>query len=152
MQTLKFSDHSIKQQNTEYFVHLVRIAMADDIISNTELELLHGTGKMMGFADTEIDHMIESTDKSDYMPPCELSKRFEQVYGIVKMTLADGIIDKNEMRLATSFAIKSGFNENEIPKLLLLLIDGIRQGRDEEDLFEIYRKDWKCLAATTSSI
>ena len=143
MDTFDISDHSLKKQNTEYFVHLVRIAMADDFLSNPELTLLHGTGKMMGLSDQEIDRLIETTGKSDYIPPYELSKRFEQVYGIVKMTLADGIIDKNEMRLATSFAIKSGFSENEIPKLLLLLIDGIKQGSDEEELFEVYKKERK---------
>ena len=143
METYEISDHSLKKQNTEYFVHLVRIAMADDFLYSPELALLYGTGKMMGLSDQEIDRLIETTGKSDYIPPYELSKRFEQVYGIVKMTLADGIIDKNEMRLATSFAIKSGFNENEIPKLLLLLINGIKQGIDEEELFEVYKKERK---------
>jgi uncharacterized tellurite resistance protein B-like protein len=148
METLNYLDYSLKQQNIEYFIHLVRIAKADDIVSRPELELLHRIGKMLGFADAEIDQLIESTDKSDYLPPIELSKRFEQVYCIIKMALSDGIIDKNEMRLVTSFAIKSGFTENEIPKLLLLLIDGIKQGNDDDDLFELYKKDRKLLTET----
>ena len=146
METLNYLDYSAKQQNIEYFIHLVRIAKADDIVSSSESELLHRMGKIIGFTDTEIDTLIESTDKSDYLPPYELSRRFEQVYGIMKMVLSDGIIDKNEMRLATSFAIKSGFSENEIPGLLLLLISGIRQGNDEDDLFELYKKNRKSFA------
>ena len=146
METLNYLDYSAKQQNIEYFIHLVRIAKADDIVSNSESELLHRMGKIIGLTDTEIDTLIESTDKSDYLPPYELSRRFEQVYGIMKMVLSDGIIDKNEMRLATSFAIKSGFSENEIPGLLLLLISGIKQGNDEDDLFELYKKSRKSLA------
>jgi hypothetical protein len=82
------------------------------------------------------------------LPPIELSKRFEQVYCIVKMAVSDGVIDKSEMRLATSFAMKSGFTENEIPKLLLLLINGIKQGNDDDDLFELYKKDRKLLTET----
>jgi hypothetical protein len=39
--------------------------------------------------------------------------------------------------------MKSGFTENEIPKLLLLLINGIKQGNDDDDLFELYKKDRK---------
>ena len=152
METLNYLDYSIKQQNIEYFIYLVRIAKADDFVSRPELELLHRMGKMIGFADMEIDKLIESTDKSDYLPPYELSKRFEQVYGIMKMALSDGIIDKNEMRLTTNFAIKSGFSENEIPSLLLLLINGIKQGNDEDDLFELYKKGRKPLAETQMSI
>jgi hypothetical protein len=138
-----YFDHPIKKQNIEYFVHLVRIAKADDIVTNSELNLLRRIGRKLGLTDTEIDKLIESTDKSDYIPPYELAKRFDQVYEIVKMTLADGVIDENEMRLASSFAIKSGFMESEIHSLLVLLIRGIKEGKDEEDLFEEYKKERK---------
>jgi hypothetical protein len=140
MNYLDAFDHPQKKQNKEYFVHIVRIAKADDIMSLNELELLHRIGKNLGFTDPEIDKLIETTAKSDYDPPYELSKRFDQVYGIVKMTMADGTIDNSEMRLASAFAVKSGFNENEIPNLLSLLIHGIKEGKDEEDLFEIFKK------------
>lgn len=139
MDLIDFSNHSIKKDNIEYFVQLVRIAMADDILSNNENELLHRIGKKIGFTDPEIDNLIDTTGKANFIPPYELSKRFEQVYHIVKMTLADGVIDKTEMRLASSFAANSGFKESEIPNLLVLLISGIKQGIDEEDLFETYK-------------
>jgi hypothetical protein len=140
MNTMEISDQPVQKQNVEYFVQLVRIAMADDVVSIPETDLLRRTGKKIGFTDIEISNIIETTGKSDYTPPSELSERFEQAYNIVKMTLADGAIDKNEMRLASGFAIKSGFKENEVPKLLLLLIDGAKQLKDEKELFEKYKK------------
>jgi len=143
MDNLNFPDHAIKKRNIEYFVHLVRIAKADDIISNSEFELLHRIGRKLGFTEPELDHLIETTSKSDYIPPYELSERFEQVYEIVKMTLADGIIDDNEIRLASGFAAKSGFTEDEIPKLLVLLISGIKEGKDDDELFDEYKKKRK---------
>ena len=136
-------EHPAKKQNKEYFVHLVRIAKADDIITNSEMALLHRIGKKLGFTEPETHTLIDTTTKSDYIPPYELSKRFDQLYEIVKMTLADGTIDKGEMRLASSFAVKSGFNDNEIPHLLVLLISGIKEGKDEEELFEVYKKTRK---------
>ena len=143
MSHLDFFDHPQKKQNKEYFVHLVRIAKADDIMSQTELELLNRIGKNLGFTEPEINNLIETTGKSEYNPPYELSKRFDQVYEIVKMTLADGQIDNQEMRLASAFAVKSNFNENEIPSLLVLLIHGIRDGKDEEELFQVFMKTRK---------
>jgi hypothetical protein len=140
MKDVSYIDHSTKKQNIDFFVHLVRIALADDIISKNEMELLHEIGTKLGFSDHKIDDMIATTDKSDYIPPYELSERFEQVFEIVKMMLADGLVDKNEMRLASSFAIKSGFIETEIPRLLVLLINGIKDGKNEEELFEAFRK------------
>jgi hypothetical protein len=143
MKTIDYLDHSVKKQNADYFIHLVRIAKADDFISNSEMNLLHQAGRRLGYTDPEIDNLIETTGKSDYIPPYKLSERFEQVYGIVKMTLADGVIDNNEMRIASSFAAKSGFMDNEIPNLMVLLLRGIRQGKNEEELFEVYRKERK---------
>jgi hypothetical protein len=143
MNTSEYFDHPIKKQNKDYFIYLVRIAKADDNVTGPELQSLHRIGRRLGFTDPEIDKLVITTAKSDYIPPYELSKRFEQVYEIVKMTLADGIIDNHEMRLASSFAIKSGFSENEIPGLLVLLLNGIKQGKDEDELFESYKKERK---------
>jgi hypothetical protein len=136
-------DHPAKKKDKEFFVHLVRIAKADDTVSSEELMLLHSIGRKLGFTDPEIDNLVTSTTKTDYIPPYELSKRFEQVYDIVKMTLADGVIDNHEMRLANSFAVKSGFSESEITALLVILISGIKQGKDEEELFEEYKEKLK---------
>jgi len=140
MSILKFFEHAHKKDNVEYFTHLIHIAKADGIVSNNESHLIQRIGKKLGFTDPEIEKLIEISGKSDYIPPYELFKKFEKVYEIVNMTMADGIIDDGEMRLASSFAIKSGFRESEITALLHLLIAGIKQGKDEEDLFEEYKK------------
>ncbi len=140
MSILEHFDHSERKQDKEHFKHLIQVALADGKIDDNEFKMLHRLGKNMGFTDPEIDDLMESTKQSAYNPPYELSKRFEQIYGIVKMVLADDKIENNEMRLATGLALKSGFSENEIPALLVLLIDGIKKGEDEEDLFKIYKK------------
>ncbi len=148
MNILDYTNHPIKKQNIEYFVHLVRIALSDDKIANAEMALLHRMGQKLGFTELEIDKLIETTGKSDYFPPYELSERFEQIYDIIKMALIDGVIDKNEMRLASNFGLISGFKESEIPYLLVLLISGIRQGKDQEELFEVYKKQRKSVKET----
>jgi hypothetical protein len=61
------------------------------------------------------------------------------------MKLADGQTDSSEMRLASGFAAKSGFKESEIPALLVRIMRGIKDGKDEEDLFEVYIKTRKNL-------
>jgi len=140
MSILEHFDHPDKKQDKEHFMHLIKVALADGIIEDIELKMLNRLGKNMGFTDPEIDDLLESTKNSSYNPPYELAKRFEQLYGIVKMVLADGKIDNSEMRLTTGLALKSGFADEEIPALLALLINGIKNGEDEEDLFNLYKK------------
>jgi uncharacterized tellurite resistance protein B-like protein len=133
-------DHSGKKQNKDYFIQIVRSAKADDIIHNSELELLHRIGTKLGFTEPEIKILIEETDKYDYIPPYELAKRFEQVYEVVGMIMADGKVDDNEKRIVKAFAVKSGFSDEEIPGLISLLIAGKKEGKDEEELFDQYKK------------
>jgi uncharacterized tellurite resistance protein B-like protein len=132
-------DHAGKKHNKEYFIQIVRSAKADDIIHNSELELLHRIGTKLGLTEPEIKILIEETDKYDYIPPYELAKRFEQVYEVVGMIMADGKVDESEKRLVTGFAVKSGFSDEEIPGLISLLIAGKKEGKDEEELFDQYK-------------
>jgi|ERR1035437_1612188 uncharacterized tellurite resistance protein B-like protein len=134
-------DHQSKKDDKEHFMHLIQVAMADGTIDQKELRMLHRFGIKMGFTEPEIDNLIVSTNESAYNPPYELSKRFEQIYDIVKMVLADGKIEKNEIHLTNRFATKSGFKESEIPNLIVLLINGINEGKDEDDLFAVYKNE-----------
>jgi len=139
MDKLESQSASKVKENTEYFVHLIRIALADDVISPKELELLHRVSKKLGFSVEETEHLIRTTRKSDYTPPRELRARFDQIYEIVNLTLVDGSINKNEMYLASSFAAKSGFNEKEVPAMLVLLLNGVREEKNKDELFKEYQ-------------
>ena len=143
MHYLEIFDNSIEEQNKEFFIYLFRIAMSDGIIWHTELDLLQRMGRKLGFTEPEINSLIETAAKKECVPPYDLAKRFEQLYDVVEMTLADGQIDNHEMRLASGFAAKSGFKESEIPSLLVMIMRGIKEGRDYEDLFDVYKKTRK---------
>ncbi len=143
MNILEQFDHQDKKQDKEHFMDLIQVASADGVVDKTESEMLHRLGKKKGFTDPEIDHLIESKSSTAYNPPSDYFKRFNQIYEIVKMILADGEIDETEMRLANKLATKTGFTESEIPILLNLLVNGIKDGKDEDDLFEVYKKQRK---------
>ena len=140
MNILDHFDHPDRKQQKEHFGHLLQIALADGKVEKSELEFLYQSGKKMGLTKEEIDYLIEDSKKSAFIPPYELSKRFEQLYDIIKMVYADGQVNSNEMRLATGLAIKLGFDEVEIPFLLTLLINGVKNKEDEEDLLSMYKK------------
>jgi len=139
MNVLDIFDHPEKKQNKEYFVQLVRSAKADDKIHQSELDLLHRLGKRLGLTEPEITALIRDTDKTDYIPPYELTKRFEQVYNIVSIAMADGNINETEMRVLKGFALRSGFSDDDIPVMLNTITKGIKEGKSEEDLFDLYR-------------
>ena len=140
MKFLEHFDHPERKQDKEHFIHLIQIALADGNLEDEELKMLERMGSKLGLTKPEIDDLLAANNQSSYIPPYELSKRFEQLYDVVKMVFADGKIDDNEMRLANGLALKSGFAEEDIPLLISVLVDGIKNGDDQDDLFALYKK------------
>lgn len=140
MKFLDHFDHPERKQGKEHFIHLVQVAKADGKVDERELAMLNRIGSKFGLTETEIKELLLVDKSSDYIPPYELSKRFEQVYDIMRIVCADKKIDESELDLVRSLALKSGFNETEIPLLTTVLIEGIKKDEDEEDLFTLYKK------------
>lgn len=129
-----------KKINKEHFIRLVQVSRADGKISPTELKLLHREGKKFGLTDPEIDRIIKHESRHHYDPPYSLQDKFDQLYNIVEMILSDEVITEDERKMINRYAIEAGFNDNTIPKLIELLISGIKEGKDEEILLDEFKK------------
>lgn len=140
MKFLDHFDHPERKQDKARFIHLVQIASADGKIVDAEISMLNRLGSKLGLTQPEIDELIQSNKQMAYVPPYELSKRFEELYDVVKMVIADGEVGGEELKLASKLAVKSGFDNDDVPLLLSVLTDGIRNSQDEEELFTIYKK------------
>ena len=140
MKFLDHFDHPERKQMKEHFIHLVQVVKADGKVDEREMVMLNRIGSKFGLTDLEIKELLLADKASDYIPPYELAKRFEQVYDIVRIVCADKKIEDNELELVKSLSLKSGFDEADIPLLLSVLLDGIKKGEDEEDLFALYKK------------
>jgi len=129
-----------KRVNKESFVHLIQVALADGEIDSNELALLHRFGKRFSLTDQEVDLLVKAESTHFYSPPYELEKRFEQLYNAVEIILVDNQISPGEKNLFKKLAIAASFSDETIPPLFDLLVDGIREDKDEQDLFEKFRK------------
>jgi hypothetical protein len=128
------TDHG-KRIRKEHFIHLVQVARLDDKIQQSELELLHREGKKFGLTDPEIDEIIKSERTHYYDPPYSLIEKFNQLYNISNMILADDIVTEAEKKMVKIYAIAAGFKDENVEKLLDFFIDEIKKGTDEETLF-----------------
>ena len=140
---MNFSDFitdSGKRVSREHYIHLVQVSRADGKINPSELELLHREGRKFGLTDPEVDKLIESEIRHNYNPPYSLREKFEHLYNVAQMILADDVITEGETRMIKRFAIEAGFSDKAIPKLIDLLFAGIRKGDDEEKMFKAYTK------------
>jgi uncharacterized tellurite resistance protein B-like protein len=109
-------------------------------ISTSEMEMLHKEGRKFGLTDPEIDKLIKSEIHNSYHPPYSLKEKFEHLYNITEMILADDVITESENRMIKRFATEAGFSDFAIDKLTELLFNGIRNNESEESLLEKFKK------------
>ncbi|HCT31309.1 MAG TPA: hypothetical protein DIW31_11405 [Bacteroidales bacterium] len=140
MSLINYFDHHDKKASKEHFMHLIQVANADGVVDKSESDLLHRVGKRLGFTDPEIDMLIEKRDSKLYTPPFDLEERFHQLYDIVAMALADGIMFTSEVKIFKRLAIASNFNDEDTDRLLNLLVNGIKQNKSEDELFKTFKQ------------
>ena len=140
---MNFSDfitHHGKRVNKNAFVHLVQISRIDGKIHDDELELLYKEGKKFGLTDPEIDKLVHSERDHYYHPPYSLEEKFEHLYNIAEMILADEVVKEGEKKMIKRFAIEAGFEYSKIDDIINLLLDGFKANTDEEVLYKKFRK------------
>jgi hypothetical protein len=120
-----------KKVNKDHYLHLIQISRADGKISPDELDLLHKEGKKFGLTDPEIDQLIQSEALHHYLPPYSLDEKFEHLYNVAQMILADSVVSDSERKMIRRFAIEAGFEDNAIDKLLKILLEDLNKESEE---------------------
>jgi uncharacterized tellurite resistance protein B-like protein len=141
---MSFSDfitnHGVKVPKVHY-LHLIQVARADGKIDKQELAILHKEGRRFGLTDAEIDQLIEKEKDHHYHPPYSLDDKFEDLFYISEMTLADDEVSEDEARLLRRFAVEVGFDDRAIEILKDVLIGGIRRKESEEDMLKKFKAE-----------
>ena len=130
-----------KRVTKEAFIYLVQVSRIDGKIHKDELELLHKEGKKFGLTDPEIDKLIYAERDHHYHAPYALEEKFEHLYNIAEMILADDVVKEKEKNIMRRFAIEAGFDFSKIDGLLDIVIEGIKEDIPEEELFVKFRKE-----------
>jgi len=140
---MSFSDfitNNGKKVTKEAFRYLVQVSRVDGKIGPEEMELLHKEGKKFGLTDPEIERLIHTEKDHHYNPPYSLHDKFEHLYNIAEMIMADDVIKEKEKRMIRRFAIEAGLEFSKIDSLIDLVIEGIEKNVEEEELFNKFKK------------
>jgi len=129
-----------KRVTKEAFIYLVQVSRVDGKINSDEMELLHKEGRKFGLTEPEIDKLIHAEKGHHYQAPYALEEKFEHLYNIAEMILADDVVKEKEKKIMKRFAIEAGFEFSKIDGLLDIVIEGIKKDIPEEELFKKFRK------------
>jgi uncharacterized tellurite resistance protein B-like protein len=112
--------------------NLVALAKADGVFSESEKEYIFKIGEKSGLKTQEIESLLADPITEEVKVPNNDSDRFDQIYDLVQMMLADGSIDDNEMDFCIKMAEKLGFRKAIVGILVRKISIGLTSGLDKE--------------------
>ena len=91
--------------------NLVALSSADGNIDDSEKEILIKIGTRNGLKKVEVEKIIDNPGNTNFVPATSDDERFEQIYDLVELMLADGIAEDNELHFCVEMAEKLGFRK-----------------------------------------
>ncbi len=114
-----------------HLANLVAIANSDGNFSVAEKRLIFDIGVKNGLSINDVKKIIKSDSKSiEFKVPDNDSERFDELYDLVSMMLADGSCSEDEMSNCIELAEKLGFRK-AITGVLVRRIVTLQTGEGE---------------------
>ncbi len=114
-----------------HLANLVAIANSDGDFSVAEKRLIFDIGVKNGLSINDVKKIIKSDSKSiEFKVPDNDSERFDELYDLVSMMLADGVCSEDEMSNCIELAEKLGFRK-AITGVLVRRIVTLQTGESE---------------------
>lgn len=122
------------KQLKNHLRNLVTLSSADGSIDDAEKEILIKIGTRKGLKKADILRIIENPGNSDYLSASTDEERFEQIYDLVELMLADGVAEDNELHYCIEMAEKLGFRKAVVGVLIRKITLSLLEGMDKETI------------------
>ncbi|MCS6824557.1 MAG: TerB family tellurite resistance protein [Cytophagaceae bacterium] len=128
---------SSKTKNIKsHIANLVAIAKSDGEFSIAEKRLIFDIGIKNGLSTEQIKKIIKSDKPIEFKMPDNDSDRFEELFDLVQMMMADGVCSEDELSNCIEIAEKLGFR-NAIVGVLVRRIVTLMSGEEPKSKEEI---------------
>ncbi len=122
-----------KSRNRDHFAAIVRIALADGVISEEEKAFIDRLAIHLEIEDEEKSSILENSNQHPINPPTTKQGRLERLYDLARMVLADHIADEAEKQLMKRMVVGLGFPTDQIESLIDNAFTLIKDGSDQDD-------------------
>ena len=139
---MSFSDlytPGFKSRNRDHFAAIIKIALADGIISKEEEAFINRTAVNLEIEDSEVIEIKANIDSYLINPPVSEQNRLERLYDLSRMVFADNIADKAEKNLLKRLVIGLGFTVDKVDQVIEKSFLEISKGSDEEEFIASFR-------------
>ena len=117
-----------------HITNLSALAKIDGHLDPTEMNFIVSIGQKHGMKPSEVRDLVSNASSVEPQLPENDSERFDQIYDLVEMMLADGIVDENEMDFCINMAARLGFKKTIVGVLVRKISMGVKDGLGRENI------------------
>ncbi|MEX1382371.1 TerB family tellurite resistance protein [Lutibacter sp.] len=122
-----------QKRNIEHFASIVKLALADAVITEGEEKLLKRLAKRFHILDDKYKEILENSDKYPRKGFHSYNERIEHLYDLAKMIYADDAVSIKEASVLRKICVGLGFPINNVEKVADEAIHLILKDNDLED-------------------
>lgn len=131
-----FFENEQTKKVKSHIMNLVALAKADGHIDEREMNFIVAVGRKNGIRTGEVRTLVANCGSGRMIIPDNDSERFDQIFDLVDMMLADGVVDEHEMDFCINMAEKLGFRKAIVGVLVRKISMGVRDGLPREHIKE----------------
>jgi uncharacterized tellurite resistance protein B-like protein len=114
--------------------NLGALAKVDGHLDPSEMKFIIAIGQKHGLKPDDVRELLSDVKIKAPQLPTNDSERFDQIYDLVEMMLADGIVDESEMDFCINMAAKLGFKKSIVGVLVRKITVGVKDGLTRDNI------------------
>ncbi|WP_340066459.1 TerB family tellurite resistance protein [Ascidiimonas aurantiaca] len=122
-----------RERNRDHFAAIIRVALSDGVITDTEKAFLDRLAKNLDISDEDYELILENPSAYPINPPVLYDHRLERLYDIGRMVYVDHLANEDEMRLMMRMGIALGFTPGNVEFIVKKAMYLLNLGVDLDD-------------------
>ncbi|WP_406685432.1 TerB family tellurite resistance protein [Seonamhaeicola sp. MEBiC1930] len=123
-------DSGFKKRNESHFASIVRVAMADGIITDEEKAFLDRLANNLSINEADYKAILKDYNSHPINPPVSYDRRLERLFDLIRMVYVDNIEGEPEMLLLKKIAVGLGFHAVNVKYIIDKATTLVSQGAD----------------------
>ncbi len=129
-------DGGFKKRNKSHFAAIVRVAMADGVITDDEKAFLDRLAQRLEIGENDYKAILKDYNSHPINPPVSYDLRLERLYDLVRMIHVDTITGDDEMSLLKKIAVGLGFHAVNVKYIIDKALTLVSNGADLDDFVD----------------
>lgn len=133
---MALSDYNLsgeQKRNIAHFASIVRLAVADSILTEGEEKLLKRVAKRFHILEDKYNEILENPEKYPINTPQSYDDRIEYLYDLSKMVIADGNATGDETTMLSKINVGLGFPVKNVDEIAEKAIQLVLEENDLDD-------------------